>query len=66
MATCRENSGKDRFDFRLRWSNSESATAEPGPSVFAVIQEQLGLRLEARHVPVEVFVIDGAEKPAAN
>ncbi len=35
----------------------------PPPSLFAVLQQQLGLRLEPRKVPTEVIVIDRAEKP---
>jgi len=60
---------KDRFDFNLRWDAMVAppvAGAEPGASVFAALQEQLGLKLEARHVPVEILVIDRAEKPSAN
>jgi uncharacterized protein (TIGR03435 family) len=34
-----------------------------GPSIFTVIQEQLGLHLEEAKVPVQVFVIDRVEKP---
>jgi uncharacterized protein (TIGR03435 family) len=30
------------------------------------MQEQLGLRLEATHGPVEALIIDTAEKPTAN
>jgi len=33
-----------------------------GPSIFAAIEEKLGLKLEARNLAVEVLVIDHAEK----
>jgi uncharacterized protein (TIGR03435 family) len=36
------------------------------PSVFDAIQQQLGLKLESTKAPVEVLVIDHAEKPADN
>jgi uncharacterized protein (TIGR03435 family) len=40
-------------------------TAEPtGPSLFTAIQEQLGLRLVSSRGPVDVYVIDSAQKPA--
>ena len=39
---------------------------EPGAAIFAAIQEQLGLKLEATRRPVEVFVIDHVEKPSEN
>jgi uncharacterized protein (TIGR03435 family) len=34
----------------------------PGPSIFTAIQSDLGLRLEARKRPVEMLVIDSANK----
>jgi uncharacterized protein (TIGR03435 family) len=37
-----------------------------GPTVFAAVKQQLGLELKARKGPVEVIVIDHAEKPAGN
>jgi uncharacterized protein (TIGR03435 family) len=36
------------------------------PTIFAALQEQLGLRLAAGKGPVDVLVIDHVERPAAN
>jgi uncharacterized protein (TIGR03435 family) len=37
------------------------------PGIFAAVQQQLGLRLEARKAPVEMLLIDHAEKaPTGN
>jgi hypothetical protein len=44
-----------------------AASAEaPSAPLFSVIQQQLGLRLEATRRPVSALVVDKAERPSAN
>ena len=38
----------------------------PGPSLFTALQEQLGLELEPRKIPVHIMIIDHAEKASEN
>jgi len=42
------------------------AAADSGPSVFTVLQEQLGLRVEEGRGPVDVLVVDRIERPTGN
>jgi uncharacterized protein (TIGR03435 family) len=51
------------FDVRLRFEDGNYAGAIG--SIFPELHE-VGLKLEARKVPIEVLVIDDAEKAAAN
>jgi uncharacterized protein (TIGR03435 family) len=37
-----------------------------GPSIFTVFREQLGLKFQAQKGPVEIFQIEGAQKPSGN
>jgi uncharacterized protein (TIGR03435 family) len=37
-----------------------------GPSIFEAVQEQLGLKLEAKKGPVQFLIIDHVERPTAN
>jgi uncharacterized protein (TIGR03435 family) len=53
-----------RFNFTLSWDPTDVNPS--GPSVFTALQEQLGLKLESRKVPVDVLVIDAASKPSVN
>ena len=51
------------FDFTLNWTpDNLSAETAPGPSIFAALLEQLGLKLEASKSTLEVLVIDHVER----
>jgi uncharacterized protein (TIGR03435 family) len=61
------------YDFKLTWTPDEmsatpdsSASGDSGPSIFAAIEDQLGLKLVSAKGPVEVIVVDHIEKPSAN
>ena len=48
------------FDVQPDYAPNGAADS-PLPSIFTALQEQLGLRLEAQKVPVEMLVIDRVE-----
>jgi uncharacterized protein (TIGR03435 family) len=59
---------KGEFDFHLQYAadGDEPLSSLGGPELFTALQEQAGLKLEATKAPVEVLVIDHAEKPSEN
>jgi uncharacterized protein (TIGR03435 family) len=68
-ATVLDQTGlKGLYGVNLEWMPNTNMNADSnadgaaGPSIFTALQEQLGLKLEARKGPVEVMVIDHAEK----
>jgi uncharacterized protein (TIGR03435 family) len=62
------------FDFDLEFDPATLAGAGAGappadpnaPSLFAALDEQLGLKLQAERAPVEVLVIDRVDRPSEN
>jgi uncharacterized protein (TIGR03435 family) len=64
-----------RYDFDLEFTPDESQfggvlgrppSDAPLPGLFAALQQQLGLKLEATKGPVDVLVVDRAERPSEN
>jgi uncharacterized protein (TIGR03435 family) len=54
---------KGKYDFKVNWSPDQ---ADGGPSIFTALEEQLGLKLVSSKGPVEMIVIEKAEKPTEN
>ena len=65
------------WDWDLEWSPAPSEPVTPGditaapapsdgPSIFAAVQEQLGLRLASGRALLDVLVIDAIERPSPN
>ena len=53
------------FDFELIWDRDEMA-GSTAPSMFAALQEQLGLRLTAARGKIPTVIVDHIERPAEN
>ena len=70
---------KGNFNVSLEWTPDETQTFPPrspgdspvapdsaAPSLFTAFQERLGLKFESQKGPVEIIVVDEAEKPSEN
>jgi len=67
-----------RFDYNVTFTPDDSEfnghppklpqteSSDSAPNLFAAIQEQLGLKLDAQKTSVDVIAIDHVEKPSAN
>ena len=60
------------YDFEIRFTpenrdgSRQTLPGEPLPSIFTAMLEQLGLRLSADRLPIEVLVIDRIDRPTEN
>ena len=57
------------FDVKLTWPMDDQFVgrgASASPTIFTALQEQLGLRLQSGRGPVEMLVVDRAEKPVSD
>ena len=68
-----------KFDVDVEWTPDQTQALQPppgvpapptsggeAPSIFTAFQEQLGLKFESQKGPVEILVIERAEKPSEN
>ena len=70
--TVRDGTGlTGNYDIDLKWRPETAGLPPSGasrdqPSIFAAVQEQLGLKLDPQKGPVRVLVIDHVERPSAD
>jgi len=63
-----------QYDFVLKWTpqplgqsvEDRSPSDENVPSIFTVLQEQLGLRVESQKLATRILVIERADRPSGN
>ena len=56
----------DDYDFKLEWAPDPANSGDARPSLFAALQEQLGLKLQPSTALLPVVVIDSIERPTPN
>jgi uncharacterized protein (TIGR03435 family) len=47
-------------------AGADSASEDSGPSIFTLVQDQLGLKLDSAKAPLPVVIIDHVEQPSEN
>jgi uncharacterized protein (TIGR03435 family) len=61
---------KGNFDLELEWTTDpalgDAAGDDTGPSLFTLLEDKLGVKLEQTKIATEVLVVDHVEKPDAN
>jgi uncharacterized protein (TIGR03435 family) len=57
-----------QYDIELKWSPDDVVDADPDKaiSIFTALQEQLGLKLQSTHGPVNTLAVDHVEMPSEN
>jgi uncharacterized protein (TIGR03435 family) len=63
-----DDTGLDgKFDWDVQWTpddlTADAANTPGGPSLFAALSDQAGFRLERHRRPVDVLVVERAERP---
>jgi uncharacterized protein (TIGR03435 family) len=56
---------KGNFDFQIEWAPEEGPESDV-PSLFTVLKERLGLKLQSAQGTTEIVVIDQITHPSAN
>jgi uncharacterized protein (TIGR03435 family) len=51
------------FDWELTWADAPEVE---GPALVTAFEEQLGLKLQSARGPVEMLIVESAERPAPN
>jgi bla regulator protein BlaR1 len=57
-----------KYDFKLEWNpdSGDDSSGDKAAAVLVAVQQQLGLKLESGKWPVEIIVVDHAERPTGN
>jgi uncharacterized protein (TIGR03435 family) len=63
VADLTETSGA--YDFKLEWSIDGDPNDDQS-ALFEALQSQLGVKLESRKLPLDLIVVDRAERPSEN